>query len=145
MLLNGKKPNLISLEWELNKAGVATNKLGTSGTPPGDPNGEEIFTYAPDSSALNLPTEAAPVVAAHDPSPLTMTITPNSAAVNGVVTVTVTVPTSFADAVVTIDGVDIAPINGVATYHAAWTSPGDKTMAAVTAHYGSVTGTVTVQ
>lgn len=59
-----KRIDLVLLEQELARAGVPISALGFSGT---DEDGE-LYTYDETGRPADLPTEAAPIVDAHDAS-----------------------------------------------------------------------------
>lgn len=61
MILHGKAVNLPQLEAELAAADIEVRALGTAG--------DDLHTYDEDGAAIDLPAEAAAVVAAHEPEP----------------------------------------------------------------------------
>ncbi|HET8627453.1 MAG TPA: hypothetical protein VFL91_08535 [Thermomicrobiales bacterium] len=61
MLLNGKVVRLDQLTTELAAAGIDVPALGQ--------DGDDLHTYDPQGTYLDLPAAAAPVVAAHVPQP----------------------------------------------------------------------------
>lgn len=61
MKLDGKAVNLPQLAAELAAAGIAVPALGTAG--------DDLHAYDEDGVAIDLPTEAAAMVAAHVPEP----------------------------------------------------------------------------
>ena len=150
MRLNGKKLQLVRLAQEMKVAGVVIDALGTSGIPADDPNGEIVFTYTVEGEPTELPPEAVPVIAAHDPSPLAWVVTPDPCAANATCTATVTVPTSFCEAAVsfqagTADPVSIAVSAGQAAYHFTSTIPATIILTVSTVYYGSLSQAVTFQ
>lgn len=64
MMILNKPVDLLQLEAELAAAGVGVNGIGTTGDPP-----HEIHTYDAHGVAIDLPAEAAAVLAAHEPEP----------------------------------------------------------------------------
>lgn len=65
-MLVTKPIDLTLLDEELATAGVAHRGLGLSGTRPETGDEQDLHTYTVDGQPTDLPTEAEPIVEAHD-------------------------------------------------------------------------------